>query len=304
MCRLLAIPPNFPRKEALDILKNMENANLDGVGSTYLNEKGEFITKKYPTSLKSILRRGVKFLDHLPHKGWTIIHLRLASHGKNTLANTHPFIVGDWAICHNGVWSEYNIAKLVMEKTTDIKFNGETDTEVAANLINMISPKTFSKEISFGGVYLCLNKDGSLHVAKTSGELSLFELSSGQALISSELDAMKYSAALEALCGWYHFSKEGIYLEHEPVYDSVVTNADTIDDEEEPAYPPYNEVDSYWGRLDRTYGHGVVVSKPKSKVPKNPFFSKTYPNTAVVVKRPNAFLKKTVFKQPKWYAGL
>ncbi len=290
MCRLLAIPPMFPRKAALDILDYMENANTDGVGSAYLNSKGEFVVEKYPTALYKILKKGKRFLSHLPHPGWTIVHLRLASHGNNTMANTHPFLVGDWAICHNGVWSDYAVAKLILEKTTDIKLNGETDTEVAANVINLLSPKVFAKEISFGGVYLCLNKNGTLHVAKTSGDLSLLELGNGATLISSELDMEKYPTNLEALCGWYHFDKDGKCITGIANESEIYLPGFPIDEEIPPIADPD---DDYW----KHFVGGTIQYKPRKKRLPNSVVMPPplgFKGISLVPKRPNVFLKKHV----------
>jgi hypothetical protein len=157
----------------------------------------------------------------MPHPGWTIAHLRAASHGANTKENTHPFIVGPWAVVHNGVWNDYNIAKLALNKY--VKFTGETDSEVAAHLINVAGPKKFAEEINFGGVFLGLNKDGSLWVMKTSGELVLFPMMDEKVLIASELDDDTYENTYEALLGWYHFDKEGKYMKHKETKSSFMT---------------------------------------------------------------------------------
>ena len=120
MCRLAAFPPNFPRKEALKIMLNFESFNTDGTGYTYI-ENGKFVTKKWPKDFSSLIKSGKPLLDHMPYKGWTIVHLRAASHGANTMENTHPFEIGPWAICHNGIWSDYDVAKLALSKY--VKFN-------------------------------------------------------------------------------------------------------------------------------------------------------------------------------------
>lgn len=211
MCRLSAFPPGFKKDEALEILKDFERSNTDGVGYTYIKD-GKFNIRKWPTSLSKVVNRNKNFLVHMDgnQTSWTIVHLRAATHGHNSYENTHPFIVGGWAICHNGVWSDHKIARLVLEKTN--KFYGETDSEVAANLINLIGPKKFAEEIDFGGVYLALNADGSLWAVKTSGQLAISQMENGKNILASDFPA-GYNT-IEALNGWYNFDNNGAYVKH------------------------------------------------------------------------------------------
>lgn len=212
MCRIAAFPPNFPREKAIEILENFENNNTDGTGSAYL-KNGEFIVQKWPKPLEWAVKNR-RFLSHMPYNnGWTIVHLRSASHGKNTVDNTHPFVIGPWAFIHNGIWSEYKLVKLALSKTT--KFFGETDSEVAGNFWNIIGPKKFTKVIDYSGVFMGLNKNGHLWVSKTSGELVIKALSHQQILLASELDSEKFDGMVDALSGWYHFSPEGKYIKHQ-----------------------------------------------------------------------------------------
>ena len=199
MCRLAAFPKNFKRSEAIDILLNFEGNNTDGVGYAYV-ENGRFVVKKWAQPLSKVLKRhGNNFLSHLKnHGGITIAHLRAASHGVIHKDNTHPFVIGkgEWCIAHNGIWSDYKVAKLILQKS--IKLNGETDSEVAANVIDLISPKKFASGISGGGVYLCLNLNGSLEICKTSGDLELLSLKNKTVCIASEFNKDKYPRVLDA----------------------------------------------------------------------------------------------------------
>ncbi len=209
MCRLAAFPPNFPREEAISILRHFYEGNPDGVGSAYVKNE-EFVVNKYPYSLHTALRRNQdEFLSHMPYRGWTIAHLRAASHGQNFHKNTHPFIAGNWAVIHNGIWSDYNIAKLALRKF--VKFEGETDSEVAAHMIRFLGPPKFAKEIEHGGVFLALHRNGGLHVMKTSGDLSYSEYRGDKVLLASELSPRRYDAQ-EALVGWCYFDKHGRYI--------------------------------------------------------------------------------------------
>jgi predicted glutamine amidotransferase len=264
MCRLAAFPPNFPRMEAIELLMNFEDQNTDGTGSVYVKD-GKFIVNKWAKSLTKVLTKEA-FLTHMPYPGWTVAHLRAASHGANLKVNTHPFTMGRWAVVHNGVWSEYNIAKLALSKF--VEFEGDTDSEVAAHLINIVGPKKVAEEIDFGGVFLALNIDGSLWSIKTSGDLEMAVLKKGErVLIASEFDDDKYKETYEALNGWYHFDKDGKYMKHKKIRDSFMTRfrnseyewLNDKDDDEKPRVRAYQ----YWS--DRSFGNNGVGNQAYPK---------------------------------------
>lgn len=212
MCRLISLPSKTKRDEAIEIMRNFEKGNTDGVGYSFVKD-GKFYVRKWPTSLSKVLARNSKtFLEHMDGKqdGWTIAHVRAGTHGENLMENTHPFIVGPWAIVHNGVWSDYKIAKLCLSNS--ITLNGATDSEVASNVINLIGPRKFAENINYGGVYLCLNLDGTLWLLRTSGSVEIHQTEQKQTLIASEFpDGYKSIGAGE---GWYHFAKDGTYIKH------------------------------------------------------------------------------------------
>ncbi len=222
MCRHICLAPGFPRLQALEILLSMEDRNTDGTGYGYVKD-GEFIVQKWPKSLSKVLNDEPNFLDHLPYNdGYTIVHLRAASHGGNKKRNTHPFIVGrdkDWLISHNGIFSSRDIVRLALSPF--VEFHGETDTEVAAQLLALVGPKKFSEEVDFSGTFFALQKTGDLWVVKTSGELSIHNRKNNTVLISSELP--KSYNCVEAYKGWYHFNSRGNYIEHEKKKDSFST---------------------------------------------------------------------------------
>jgi predicted glutamine amidotransferase len=210
MCRLAAFPPDYPRDKALEILLAFEGRNTDGVGSVHV-KNNKFVVDKHPTALSKILAKDHNFLGHMPFNGWTLAHLRLASHGCNHARNTHPFVVGDWGFIHNGVWSDYNLVKLALSKS--VKFEGETDTEVAAHLWNIIGPQKFAEELSWGGVFMGLHRNGQLHVAKTSGDLDVFHRKNKSIVLASQLPPY-FKRKYASQSGWFHYNKDGTYKDH------------------------------------------------------------------------------------------
>jgi hypothetical protein len=211
MCRIAAFPPNFSRDEAIAILANFENKNTDGTGSAYV-KNGEFVIEKWAKPFNKIVK-SKPFLSHMPYNdGWTIVHLRAASHGGNRMENTHPFIIGDWAFIHNGVWSEHNLVRFALSKS--VKMEGETDSEVAGHLWNIIGPKKFAQIVEFGGVFMGLHRNGKLWVAKTSGDLEIKALPHKQIVLASEFNRQMYEGTVDAMYGWYEFDSNGQYLKH------------------------------------------------------------------------------------------
>jgi predicted glutamine amidotransferase len=212
MCRLSAFPPRFPQEKALEILLEMMGTkNIDGAGFSYVGADGNFVCKKWPTSLEKLMEKGTPFLEHMAgegHNGWTIAHLRAASHGVIASKNTHPFIINDqWAFAQNGTWNDYNIVKLALSKT--VKFEGETDTEVAGHLFAIGGAREFCQTMNTAGVFLGLRKDGALYVVKTSGLLEFNEFKDGTFLASSDLKRVDYPESGVVGAGWYYFNKLG-----------------------------------------------------------------------------------------------
>jgi len=214
MCRLLVCPKNFSQEEAIDILLEMEGKNTDGTGFCYI-KNNQFVVEKYPYSLSRVLRKNKNFLLHMPYNGPTVIHLRSSTHGANNINNTHPFIINNRiSVIHNGVFHDSEILRLALSKF--VKFDGETDSEIGAWLIDLIGPEKFSKEIDMAGVFIVLHINGELSVIKTSGQLELNYLPNKSVLISSELEYEKYPRATQALNGYYLFNKNGEYIKHKP----------------------------------------------------------------------------------------
>ena len=218
MCRLAAFNGGIAKADIIDILVDMQGTNGDGIGSCHI-ENGRFVINKFPIGLQKLLtskkERGA-FLSHIDkkHSGWTIIHMRGASPDMSVCkSNTHPWDVGDFAVCHNGFWKEHGMPRMILKRFC--KFRGSTDSETAAHLINLVGPKKFSDSMEWGnGVFLALNRNGHLWAIKTSGDLVIAPLKGDKVFLSSELPHDSDFKNEEADRGWYHFDENGHYIKH------------------------------------------------------------------------------------------
>lgn len=184
MCRLAAFPPGTPMEFAHEIVSDFAGGNEHGTGVAYLKGKS-FVIQKYPVSYAECVTKKHPLFGHMPHDGWTIAHVRYATHGEKTYANTHPIIRGHSAVCHNGIFSGTPLIKAALNKS--VKWQGETDSEVGAYMLNSLGPDEFYKAMPSGaGVWLALNRDGSLSVSKLSGDLEMIQNEKEQIVIASQ----------------------------------------------------------------------------------------------------------------------
>ena len=136
MCGIIGyVGPLQARDVVLDGLTQLEYRGYDSAGMALLTEEGIYLRKKVGqvSSLRSICTEDVD-----SHCG--IGHTRWATHGGVTDANAHPHVVGRVVLLHNGIIENYHAISV------QFGFEGlatsETDTEVAAQLINYYYDKT------------------------------------------------------------------------------------------------------------------------------------------------------------------
>ena len=122
-------------KILLEGLNQLQNRGYDSCGISVLS-KGEFITQKYAST------KDEQALDKLQKNKFTksnlsIGHTRCNTHGEKNDINAHPHMDcnKNVMLVHNGIITNYLNLKnfLISEGFT---FQGETDTEVIANLIS------------------------------------------------------------------------------------------------------------------------------------------------------------------------
>lgn len=119
--RKLAVCGNVP--------KGAEKGHRDGWGIVgYKNGTVSFFEKAPQDASANMRYARASERVVLERPEITMTHVRKSSVGKNRKENTHPFVIGDLAFCHNG--TIFNKAQLPLQKRFRDLIQGETDSEL------------------------------------------------------------------------------------------------------------------------------------------------------------------------------
>ncbi|BBH51625.1 glutamine--fructose-6-phosphate transaminase (isomerizing) [Fluviispira sanaruensis] len=125
-------------------LKRLEYRGYDSAGIAMMNSDGVFI-QRAEGKLNNLQNK----LANLPASTRIGIgHTRWATHGKPTESNAHPHRSENIVLLHNGIIENYKSLKDFLI-TKGYKFQSETDTEVAAHLLNYEYKKLAEEKNSF-----------------------------------------------------------------------------------------------------------------------------------------------------------
>ncbi len=175
----------------LDGLSSLEYRGYDSAGISYFKEDGKISVRKTIGKVKDL--RAVCDEDNNATCG--IGHTRWATHGGVTTTNAHPHKVGMVSLIHNGIIENYH--ELVEEYQLSGDLKSETDTEVAAALLNRLyegNPKeTIKKAVSkikgtFGFCIMFKDHPGEIYAVRSVSPLVATFCEDG-AFIASDLTA-------------------------------------------------------------------------------------------------------------------
>lgn len=126
-------------------------------------------------------------------------HTRWATHGRPSETNAHPHVAGKVCVVHNGIIENYLELRARLEKE-GCKFASETDTEIAAHLINshlqkagslFAAVRTSVSELhgSYALVVCCLDDPQCMVVARSATPI-IIGLAEGESFVASDIPAI------------------------------------------------------------------------------------------------------------------
>ena len=136
-------------------------------------------------------------------------HTRWATHGRPSDANSHPHVSenGRIAIVHNGIIENYMVLKEMLQKR-GITFVSETDTEVAAqlidfyykgNLLEAVSMAVRELEGSYALGIMCADEPDTLIAVKSHAPLIVAYSESGNFFASDVMAVVEYTKTVTYL---------------------------------------------------------------------------------------------------------
>ena len=126
-------------------------------------------------------------------------HTRWATHGKPSEVNAHPHTAGKICVVHNGIIENYLELRNKL-KSKGCEFHSETDTEIAANLINLhyqksnnllnaVRSATTELDGSYALVVISTDEPDNIVVAKNATPVVIGK-KQGECFIASDIPAI------------------------------------------------------------------------------------------------------------------
>ena len=181
-------------------LEKLEYRGYDSAGVATI-ENGNFVISRVQgklAKLRELLKEEGR-LGETSNNHIGIGHTRWATHGRPSETNAHPHVAGKICVVHNGIIENY--AELRTElQAKGCKFVSETDTEIAAHLINdklgnskdlYLAVKATIAELkgSYALLVSCSDDPETLVIAKHSSP-AVIGLAENEVFIASDITAV------------------------------------------------------------------------------------------------------------------
>ncbi len=177
----------------LDSLERLEYRGYDSAGLGIISGGALKVFKTIGRPVNLAEKISSKELDGKIGIG----HTRWATHGKVTIKNAHPLVVGSTAVVHNGILK--NAARHRAElKKSGIKCKSDTDSEIIPHLINLNwkgnlldSVLSAVKELEGGATFCVISADDpDTLVAVRKGNPLVVGLGEGEQIVASDATAL------------------------------------------------------------------------------------------------------------------
>lgn len=186
-------------------LEKLEYRGYDSAGVANISECGQFEVFRVEGKLSNLKRKleengafkGAPAKNGKVHVG--IGHTRWATHGRPSETNAHPHVAGRVCVVHNGIIENYSSLRERLQAEGCV-FVSETDTEIAAHLINSYTAEDKSllsavrKAVSelrgsYALVVISLDDPETIVVAKNATPVIL-GLGEGENFVASDIPAV------------------------------------------------------------------------------------------------------------------
>ncbi len=201
MCRLFGlyanknVNVNFSFYKADKSLIKQSYENPSGWGIAWFDKKWNVCKEPRPLfqsyKAESIIKKAYGRI--------IISHVRMATHGGETIENTHPWLYKNWVFAHNGVIDDKKLINFIKNEFKD--FEGETDSE---KLFHLIIQEIHELNNPIEGIKSAIDKIKNIRFSSLN-----FITSNGR-----ELYALRYTKEKEDYYTLYYTErpKEGIFL--------------------------------------------------------------------------------------------
>jgi len=112
---------------------------------------------------------------------------------------------------HNGTVNSTGLLSMYLQTIPGYRAN--SDSAAICEVASKVGMKELTDYLEWGGVFVSLNLDGTLEIAKVSGQLALHLNEDKTCIIASEFNDEQYKN-IELPRGWFKFKADGTFHKH------------------------------------------------------------------------------------------